>query len=263
MTPYYEHAGITIYHGDCREILPTLPKCDLLLTDPPYGINADSEMHKQGGQQYGNTAAPKRIYADTSWDTKPADTRLLLSMVGSVRFAIIFGGNYFALPATRCVLVWDKENGTNAFADAELAWSNLDKPVRIKRHMWNGMLREGQEERFGHPTQKPVEVMQWCITQAPDDCKTILDPFMGSGTTLVAAKNLGRKAIGIEIEEKYIKIAIRRLEQEVLPFEYEEPRTSVQGRLLAAMEDEKPASEVAPLLYLPDGVLPARATEKV
>jgi hypothetical protein len=114
-----------------------------------------------------------------------------------------------------------------------------------------------------HPTQKPIDLFQKLIAISSADNSLILDPFMGSGTTLVAAKNLGRKAIGIELEEKYIKIAIRRLEQEVLPFEYEEPRTSVQGSLLAAMEDEKPASEVAPLLYLPDGVLPARTTEKV
>jgi len=218
MTPYYSHAGIEIYHGDCREILPGLPKCDLLLTDPPYGISADAEMHKKGGQQYGKAAAPKRVYADTSWDSAPADTGLLLSMIAHTRFAIIFGGNYFGLPATRCVLVWDKENGGNAFADAELAWSNLDKPVRIKRHMWNGMLREGAEARFEHPTQKPVEVMQWCITQAPADCRTILDPFMGSGSTLVAAKNLGRRAIGIEREEKYCELSAKRLSQEVFEF---------------------------------------------
>lgn len=218
MQPYYEHAGITIYHGDCREILPGLPKADLLLTDPPYGINADSEMHKKSGQQYGKAAAPKLIYPATSWDSAPADTGLLLSMVARARFSIIFGGNYFGLPATRCVLVWNKENGTTQFADAELAWTNLDKPVRMKRHMWNGMLREGREARYEHPTQKPVEVMQWCITQAPDTVQTILDPFMGSGTTLVAAKNLGRKAIGIEIEEKYCEIAARRLSQEVMDF---------------------------------------------
>jgi DNA modification methylase len=114
-------------------------------------------------------------------------------------------------------LVWDKENGANGFADCELAWTNLKIAVRMIRHMWNGMLRKNGEPRE-HPTQKPVDVMAWAIRQAPNNVITILDPFMGSGTTLRAAKDLGRKAIGIEIEEKYCEIAAKRMAQEVFDF---------------------------------------------
>lgn len=217
MKPYYEHGGSVIYHGDCRHILPGLPKCDLLCTDPPYGINV-ANMHEDSGRQPGRSVAPKGQYVKQEWDLAPASKDLLDLAISWARYGIIFGGNYFSLPPARCILVWDKVNGANKFADAELAWTNLDKPVRIKRHMWNGMLREGGEPRYEHPTQKPLEVMQWAISHAPEGCRTIIDPFMGSGTTLVAAKNLGRKAIGIEIEERYCEIAAKRLSQEVFEF---------------------------------------------
>ena len=218
--PYYQDDSCTIYHGDCREILPHLAPVDLVLTDPPYGIGADSSMHKQSGQQYGNAATQKRHYEATNWDAGTVDDDTILLAIAAAHYSIIFGGNYYGhlLKPTPCWLVWDKENGANNFADCELAWTNLPQAVRIKRHLWNGMLRKGQEER-AHPTQKPLDVMKWCITQADKhgDIRTILDPFMGSGTTLRAAKDLGRKAIGIEIEEKYCEIAVKRLRQEVLP----------------------------------------------
>jgi DNA modification methylase len=217
LTPYYqdEAAGIVIHHGDCREILPTLGKVDLVLTDPPYGIGVDAAMHEKGGQQYGHAAVPKRHYDATNWDQKPPDKEWLLRLISQGDHAILFGGNYYDIGPARCYLVWDKLNGNTAFADCELAWTNLDKPVRVKRHMWNGMLRENKEMRYDHPTQKPVVVMVWCIEQA-GAVDSILDPFMGSGTTLVACKRLGRKGIGIEIEEKYCEIAARRIEAERL-----------------------------------------------
>jgi hypothetical protein len=250
MKPYYEHAGITIYHGDCREILPTLPKCDLLLTDPPYGILFDSRSaatRRSGGNKDNGHIA---------WDIAPQEGDLHL-MREKASDSAIWGGCHLPLPPTFGYLIWDKQIDGLNFGEAEFCWTNGRFAPRIFRYRAVGI--DGGKV---HPTQKPIALMKWCISFFPD-AKTVLDPYCGSGTTLVACKDLARKAIGIELEEKYIKIAIRRLEQEVLPFEYEEPRTSVQGSLLAAMEDEKPASEVAPLLYLPDGVLPARTTEKV
>ena len=201
----------TLYLGDCNEVLPTLGKVDAVVTDPPYGIGADAAMAKVGGTQYGNAAAPKRQYDATNWDSQPPSAETIASVIAGGREAILFGGNYFGLPPSRCWLVWDKENGGNAFADAELAWTNLDKPVRLKRHMWNGMIRKGHEERSDHPTQKPVGVMMWAIEHL-GKAETILDPFMGSGTTGVAAVQMGRKFIGIEREPKYFDIACKRIE---------------------------------------------------
>lgn len=197
--------------GDMRAIVPTLDKVDAVVTDPPYGIGADRTMHKQSGTQYGKAAAPKRHYRDTEWDLKPVDPILMDMVRDAARWQVIFGGNYYSFPPSSCWLVWDKENGDNGFADCELAWTNLPKAVRRIKWMWNGMLRKGGEEREGHPTQKPVGVMQWAIQQLPEPNTTILDPFMGSGTTGVACVKLGRSFVGIEIDEGYFDIACARI----------------------------------------------------
>jgi DNA modification methylase len=209
--PYYQDDAVTIYHGDCREIVPTLGKFDLLLTDPPYGIGADNQARILSRVKL---ARPKD-YGGSNWDTKPPKPWVLQMLIDHARNAIIWGGNYFELPPCNGPLVWDKEN-TGDFADGEQAWNNLGCALRIKRHLWNGMIRKGNEDRF-HPTQKPVEVMLWCISLAGDEAQTILDPFAGSGTTGRAAKDLGRKATLIELEERYCEIAAKRMAQEVLP----------------------------------------------
>lgn len=113
------------------------------------------------------------------------------------------------LPQSRCWLVWDKQNGNNDYADCELAWTNLDKAVRRIYWQWHGMIRKGDDERV-HPTQKPEGVMAWCIQQAGMP-ETILDPFLGSGTTAVAAKKLGRHFLGFEISPEYCRIARERI----------------------------------------------------
>jgi len=207
MKPYYEHGGITIYHGDCREILPTLGPVDLVLTDPPYGLGDKW----QGG---GGTAK-------TSWKFDPKEARAwdgstVDAVNGLPEMAIeciVWGGNYYALPTSRCWLVWDKkQNDKWTTGQAELAWTNLDRPVRVLRMAQCEQANEGPKN---HPTQKPHKLMMWCLKWSQTD-GMILDPFMGSGTTLRAAKDLGRKAIGIEIEEKYCEIAAKRMAQEVL-----------------------------------------------
>ena len=203
----------TLYLGDCREVLPALGVFDAVVTDPPYGIgeaggNAVKRQRKPGG----NALADQRVYDALDWDDEPVDEHLLAAVRAAAPLTIIFGGNYYALPATSCWLVWDKENGANDFADAELAWTNLPKAVRLIRYMWNGMLRANGETRGDHPTQKPIGVMRWAISQLPASAITILDPFMGSGTTGVAAMQLQRSFIGIEREAKYFDAACRRIE---------------------------------------------------
>ena len=203
-----EIGNATLYLGDCAEILPTLGKVDAVVTDPPYGIREAAGKNKSR-----SNLAVAKDYDDDQWDDKPVDDRVIDLIRQVSDWQIIFGGNYYALPPTKCWLVWDKENGDSDFADAELAWTNLNKAVRLKRYMWNGMLRANKEHRGDHPTQKPVGIMEWCISHLPENSKTILDPFMGSGTTGVAAMNLDRKFTGIEREQKYFDIACKRIEQ--------------------------------------------------
>ena len=201
-TPYYDEDGITIYHGDCREILPHLPKVDLVLTDPPYGL-AD----RWTGGTWG--AAP--MYEDAKrWDRDiPIDAVIAMLSLGTN--SIIWGGNLYPLPPSRCWLSWEKSSKMSTLADFELAWTSFDRPSKQWLEDRNP---DGKRE---HPTQKPLSLFLWCLGFAPD-ASTILDPFMGSGTTLRAAKDLGRRCIGIEIEERYCEIAVKRLGQEVLRF---------------------------------------------
>jgi DNA modification methylase len=218
MTPYYQDKHCTIYHGDCRDVLPTLEPVDLVLTDPPYGIGEAAGLNKSRG----NLAIAKD-YGNSTWDDERVPSDLICLAIGGGKNAVVFGGNYYTdiLSQNTCWLVWDKQNGENDFADCELAWTTLPGAVRRISYVWNGMIKQRPEQRF-HPTQKPIGVMSWCIATADTKTKakaeTILDPFMGSGTTLRAAKDLGRKAIGIELEEKYCEIAAKRLQQEVFDF---------------------------------------------
>ena len=195
----------TLYLGDCAEILPTLGQFDAVVTDPPYGIDV-------GKNKYKSVMAAQRDYGVSDWDEQPITKQAVDLMRNISNWQIIFGGNYFELPPTKCWLIWDKENGANTFADAELAWTNLNKAVRLKRYMWHGMLRANNEPRGDHPTQKPVGIMEWVISHLPDDVETIIDPYMGSGTTGVACVNLKKQFIGIEREQKYFDIACKRIE---------------------------------------------------
>ena len=206
MKPYYEHGGITIYYGDCREVLPALAPVDLVLTDPPYG---------HGELWQGGTWGAAPMYAEDArrWDAEkfPDDTLDIVRKAG--RGVVIWGGNYYSLPPSRCWLAWDKTQKIPTLADFELAWTNLDRPSKSFSESRNP---DGNGQRQ-HPTQKPLSLFLWCFTFFTNS-ETVLDPFMGSGTTLRAAKDLGRRAIGIEIEERYCEIAAKRLSQEVLQF---------------------------------------------
>lgn len=202
----------TLYLGDCAEILPLLPACDLMLTDPPYGIGADKNL--RANKQHGKAAAPSKDYGGGSWDNEPPPVWLVELMRAKSKHQILWGGNYYNLPPAVGWLVWDKENGNNGYADCELAWSNLPQAIRRIKYRWAGMLQQDMinKELREHPTQKPVPVMRWALMQAPA-AQTVCDPFMGSGTTGVACALEGRDFIGIEREPRYFEIACRRIDE--------------------------------------------------
>ena len=204
--PYYQDEWVTIYLGDCREILPSLEKVDLVLTDPPYGIGWMPRVNNREG-----------LWID---DERP---NLKPLMVGNNH--CFWGGNYFAdqLPISESWFLWLKrpegfEGDPRTYATCEMAWTDYGGKPRVKTHVWDGGKRAGDKSNreFNHPAQKPLEIMKWCITSAPNKPQLILDPFLGGGTTLVAAKNLNRHCIGIEIKEKYCEIAAKRCSQMVM-----------------------------------------------
>lgn len=211
----------TLYLGDCLDILPTLGKVDAVITDPPYGINVSTRVNFSEKQ---------------AWDAERPNLSPWLA-VG--RFRLFWGGQYYSdvLPMSESWACWVKRplDGIvkkQVHSTIELAWSNFGKP-RFFKQVWDGGKREGDAENrtFCHPSQKPVELMRWCVDELPAGAETILDPFMGSGTTGVACVQLGRKFIGIEREPKYFDIACKRIEQAVS-----------QGQLFAP-EVDKPVQE--------------------
>ncbi len=184
----------TLYLGDCRDILPTLPKVDACITDPPYGIGIAANPVRQ-------------MHERLDWDAATPDESVLSAVIQAGAVAVVWGGNYFDLPPSQCFLVWDKVQPQDfSLAMCEQAWTNKKGPAKLYRQSVLSYRKE-------HPTQKPVELMKWCIEQAAVPLRgTILDAFMGSGTTGVAAVQMGRRFIGIEREPKYFDIACRRIE---------------------------------------------------
>lgn len=205
-----------LWHGDCREVLPALPAYDLLCTDPPYGIGINKS----------NRLATSRGHVGEAWDDKPVPHWLVLMMQEHAAASIVWGGNYYTMGPARCFLIWDKQNDGRDFADCELAWTSIDAVARIFRK--RPMNMDGGKE---HPTQKPVDLMVWCIDKIAH-AQTVLDPFMGSGTTGVACAQLGKAFTGIERERKYFDIACERI-----------ARAQAQGQLFQ-QEETQPKQEV-------------------
>jgi site-specific DNA-methyltransferase (adenine-specific) len=201
MKPYYEEDGIVIYNADCREILPQFKdnEFDLCLTDPPYGIGIANNPFRQ-----------KHDKAD--WDDKPVSKIELKEIFRISQEQVIWGGNYFGLPESQGFFIWDKLQPQDfSSAMCEMAWSSKQTPAKIYKKRVVGYHKY-------HPTQKPEHLMIW-VLEFFEQSQGVIDPFMGSGTTLKACKELGRKCVGIELEEKYCEIAVKRLAQEVLNFD--------------------------------------------
>lgn len=203
--PYYQDDWVTIYHGDCREIVPAL-EYDVIVTDPPYGIGANK-------MQLGDRPKWRQLYrGENDWDAEAPDLSFLLDG----KPCVVWGGNHFDLPTSRGWLVWDKDNGDTDYADCELAWTNVDRALRRRTLRWSGAhAREKHEDRM-HPTQKPVSIMRWSIEWA--GAGIVLDPYAGSGSTLIAARDLKQPSVGVEIEERYCEMIVRRLAQGTLDF---------------------------------------------
>jgi len=207
--PYYEADGITIYHGDCLDILPQLDKVDLVLTDPPYGIERFKGVEKETSGVF----AKKGTFKNASkWNNLKPDGALLYKIRDAGKYQVIFGGNNFDLPTSEYFIIWDKKQGMPNFARCEYAWVSPNSKIPAK--IFEYPITKLNHSRWNHPAEKPLPLIKYIINLFEGKADgLILDPFMGSGTTLVAAKQLGRKAIGIEIEEKYCEIAVRRLGQ--------------------------------------------------
>ena len=220
MKPYYEDEHATIYLADWHDLAAELRQLpiDAVVSDPPYGIGADRAQAARASIKAGSSHKStwtSKDYGETDWDqsTPPAEDFKQLIKLSAQH--IFWGGNYFELPPQAGWLVWDKETGANTFADCELAWTDLKMATRLIRHEWRGGTQKMLEKRF-HPTQKPLPVMNWCLGFLADDTRMVCDPYMGSGTTLRAAKDLGMRSVEVEREEKYCEIAAERLAQENL-----------------------------------------------
>lgn len=208
MRPVYDQDGIVIYHGDCRDVLPSLTTIpQLVLTDPPYGIALKTD--------YSTLHGSTRTYEPVAGDDEPFDPAPLLHFPR----LILWGANHYRerLPEGGGWLVWDKRRGTgsNMFADAELAWCSFPTPVRLFSCLW-GVNRDAEHGNFIHPTQKPVALMRWALDLFSEPGDLILDPYMGSGPVAEACRDMGRGYLGIELEESYCEAAIRRLAQDTL-----------------------------------------------
>jgi len=213
--PTWQRDGITLYLGDCLEILPMLAagSVDAVITDPDYGIH--DERKRTGFSK------PRIDQGANSWAGRPSNETLTM-VRNFAPLTIIWGFGYFASGLGDCVapLVWDKKTGDNVFADGELAWTSFPTgTLRIFHHQWCGCFKDSERgERAQHPTQKPVELMKWCLERCDKYGKvcTVLDPFMGSGTTGVACVHLGRKFVGVEKDPGYFDIAVKRIEQTMM-----------------------------------------------
>ena len=195
------HLRATLYHADCLDVLERLTAIDAVVTDPPYGIGFASQP---------TTCGRARGQGKEMWDEERAEG--LQRMLALAPVLVGWGGHYYVLPPSRGWLSWHKPDAPPSMASLELAWTNLDQNAR--QISWS--IAATNAERVGHPTQKPVRVMAWAMEQAriPEGA-TVLDPYMGSGTTGIACMRTGRNFIGIEQDAAHYKTACDRFAHEL------------------------------------------------
>ena len=185
--------------GDCLAVMPTLGRFDAVVTDPPYGIRADE-----------NPVKGSKLHEKKGWDRERPDREYFARILQGSEAQVIWGGNYFTdfLPPSMRWLVWDKMQGDFSLADCEFAWTSQNAAARIFRYSRGAAIQDGKH----HPTQKPLALMEWSL-KFLDDRLAVMDPFMGSGTTLVACQRMGRAGTGIELDPDYFAIACRRVDE--------------------------------------------------
>lgn len=199
-----------LYLGDCREILPSLPKVDLVLTDPPYGIGMDNQKIRTKPNRPNTAGRGGELqYIDVDWDSEPISKEYFDEIFSISKNQIIWGANYYCSFLSNGFgwLYWDKQMGENNFSSGEFAYQTFF--TKSSSFSFPSMRVNGTRD---HPTQKPIALMEWCIDLAPKTTSTVADPFMGSGTTGVACANMGKTFYGIERERKYFDIACERIE---------------------------------------------------
>ena len=218
-----------LYEGDCLEIMPQIGKVDAVVTDPPYGIFKKSSGD---GKMFGKDTIYSHDTKAAGWDQKP--NAGVFDMITTMPRWVIWGGNYLCdmIGPSAGTFIWYKRTGGNSYADAEIAWTNATGTSRLFDHQWCGAFKDSERGlRAVHPTQKPVALMRWCLGFLPD-AKTILDPFMGSGTTGVACVKTGRSFIGIELDPDYFDIACRRIQEA-----YAQPDMFIEPKAPAPKQD--------------------------
>ena len=216
----------TLYFGDCIKYMATLPDkaFDLAIVDPPYGMGDECWS---GGGVLGSRKYIK-AYREKQWDNSTPDSFYFEELFRVSKNQIIWGGNYFGLPATRCVLCWDKEQPMPTLSDWEMAWTSFQSLAKI----WRG---RSQDPQRIHPTQKPVKLYEWLLTNYAKPGQRILDTHLGSGSSAIAAEKLGFKFVGCEIDADYFNAACKRIEQ-----------AAAQGKLFAP----EPTKQVQEDLYV-------------
>lgn len=228
-----------VYNMDCLEYMKTIPDkfFDLCIADPPYGIGADKRQKARSNKKHGKACANSKLYIESDWDCEPVSNDVINEMLRVSKKAIIWGANHFISKIaydSSCWIVWDKDNGSNGYADCELAWSNFRSAVRKFKYKWHGMLQENmknKEERI-HPTQKPVALYSWLLDNYAKIGDKIFDPFLGSGSSRIAAFKKGFDFYGCELDKEYFKASEERFQKECFGVQkLSSGKTIIQGSL--------------------------------
>lgn len=205
-----------VFHKDCLDVLKSLPdkSIDLVMTDPPYGIKEHGGKYRFGPQSVTKGFKSNKSYSKKEWDSQPMSQEYIDEVFRVSKNQVIFGMNYYQFPPTKGFVVWHKKgNDRSSFAACELIWTSFNQASKYFKYDWVGFgyINNPDKEKKQHPTQKPLALMKYLVESFSQEGQTILDPFAGAGTTLVAAKELGRNFIGIEKDEEYVRICLARL----------------------------------------------------